>query len=258
MKCTAVPLSHRLIYGLLAREGLRLSEAQELDWTDLDLQRGVIHLDENKTDDPRSWMLDAGVVEAFRRWREERRQLSRPFVDVSERHAAERFRELHLRLAGIDRPELFASTDARKPVRVHDLRATFVTVSLANGKTETWVQDRTGHRSTLMIARYRRAARTLAELALGPLARLSDAIDWNESCQTGVKLASFSAAANGHPHPRLSHSNYSKRMTCGPFGGRTRTPSRAADFKSAASADSAKGPGDSWGNPWGKSPCGRM
>ena len=44
-----------------------------------------------------------------------------------------------------------------------------MTVSLANGKTEAWVADRTGHRSSQMINTYRRTARTYAELNLGEL-----------------------------------------------------------------------------------------
>src|SRR5690606_39831520 len=68
-----------------------------------------------------------------------------------------------LRAAGIDRGELFEATKARLAIRVHDLRGTFVTLALANGKTETWVADRTGHRSSTMINRYRRAARTRSE-----------------------------------------------------------------------------------------------
>jgi hypothetical protein len=74
-----------------------------------------------------------------------------------------------LRTAGITRSELFERTASRQPIRLHDLRATFVTVSLANGKTEQWVMDRTGHRSSQMIALYARQARTWAELNLGPL-----------------------------------------------------------------------------------------
>ena len=54
--------------------------------------------------------------------------------------------------------------------------ATFVTVSLANGKTEAWIGDRTGHRSSTMINRYRRQARTHRELDLGELKPLVDAI----------------------------------------------------------------------------------
>ena len=90
-------------------------------------------------------------------------------------HLADELRA-DLKAAGVTRPALFERSDTRRPLRVHDLRATFVTVSLANGKTETWVADRTGHRSSAMINRYRRAARTWAELALGPLTALDEAI----------------------------------------------------------------------------------
>jgi len=81
-----------------------------------------------------------------------------------------------LRTAGIDRPELFERSDVRQPIRLHDLRATFVTLSLANGKSETWVADRTGHKSSVMINRYRRVARQVAELSLGALLPLDEAI----------------------------------------------------------------------------------
>ena len=40
----------------------------------------------------------------------------------------------------------------------------------------TWVADRTGHHSSQMIYRYRRVARTLAELNVGPLTPLVEAI----------------------------------------------------------------------------------
>jgi hypothetical protein len=59
---------------------------------------------------------------------------------------------------------------------VHDLRGTFVTVSLANGKSESWISDRTGHRSSVMIARYKRTARTFSELHTGNFAPLDSAI----------------------------------------------------------------------------------
>jgi len=38
-----------------------------MTWSDLDLDRGVVRLDKNKTDDPRSWALDPGTAEALRR-----------------------------------------------------------------------------------------------------------------------------------------------------------------------------------------------
>ena len=61
-------------------------------------------------------------------------------------------------------------------IRAHDLRATFVTISLAQGKTESWVSDRTGHRSSSMLFRYKRPARTHEEAKLGDLVPLHEAL----------------------------------------------------------------------------------
>jgi hypothetical protein len=100
-------------------------------------------------------------------------------------HLADELRS-DLRAAGVTRPAPFERSNTRRPLRVHDLRATFVTVSLANGRTETWVADRTGHTSRAMINRYRRAARTWAELSLGPLAPLDEAIPELRSLPHGL------------------------------------------------------------------------
>jgi integrase len=67
----------------------------------------------------------------------------------------------------IDHTKLFQRDVKRIPIRAHDLRATFVTLALANGKTEDWVTRRTGHSSSIMLARYRRDAETVREHSLG-------------------------------------------------------------------------------------------
>ena len=51
-----------------------------------------------------------------------------------------------------------------------------MTVNLALGKSEAWITDRTGHRSSQMIYRYKRQARTHAELSLGGFKPLHEAI----------------------------------------------------------------------------------
>src|SRR5262249_22039829 len=71
---------------------------------------------------------------------------------------------------------LFENSDVRRHVWLHDTRASFVTIALANGRTETWISDRTGHCSHEQIGTYRRSARSVAELGLGDLESLSLAI----------------------------------------------------------------------------------
>jgi integrase len=179
LACERVPLGRRVLYGFLAREGARCGEALALAWTDLDLERGVVRLDTNKTDDPRAWALAPGVAAALKRWRKLADGGELVFRAPNEARLAEAFRA-DLRAAKIDRAELFERSPTRRPIRVHDLRATFVTLSLAAGRSETWVADRTGHRSSVMINAYRRAARHAAELGLGELAPLDGALAWRE------------------------------------------------------------------------------
>jgi hypothetical protein len=59
-----VELVRRLFYGVLSREGLRREELASLCFRELDLKRGHIALDRNKTHDPRSWALSPDVARA--------------------------------------------------------------------------------------------------------------------------------------------------------------------------------------------------
>jgi integrase len=178
LACAKVPLAYRLLWGFLAREGMRSSEAIQLRWGDVDLKDGSVVLDENKSDDPRSWPLDPGVVRALKAFKPTGAG-PRDLIFVEEnggehnRHALAKTLREHLRAAGLEegaRAKLFEHSKTRLQVRAHDLRAGFVTTALANGRTETWVADRTGHKSHSMIKRYTRQARTAGDLKRG---------DWN-------------------------------------------------------------------------------
>jgi len=177
------PLAFRILWGFLDREGLREGEAIGLRVRDFDLERGTVSLDENKTDDPRTWALDPGVKRALAAWVKLRAAGTddNMFVDehggiLTDEHRYAVMLRAHLQAAGVTRHELHHSGTNRGKMRVHDLRGTFVTLSLANGKTETWVSDRTGHKSSQMINRYRRSARSASELGLGELKPLDQAI----------------------------------------------------------------------------------
>jgi len=184
MKCSRIPIERRITYGILMREGMRAGELSSLRWRDVDLKRGVVKLDENKTDDPRVWALSWDVVAALKWWRDEQGGEDDDLVigldlrdgawwlrgddayDATKPESSTN-NPGDLRRARVDRAELWERSKSRQPIRLHDLRATFVTVSLADGKPETWVTDRTGHRSSQMLALYTRQARTWRELDLG-------------------------------------------------------------------------------------------
>ncbi|HKQ71865.1 MAG TPA: tyrosine-type recombinase/integrase [Polyangiaceae bacterium] len=180
---SAVPLARRLLWGFLCREGCRTGEATDLRiGVDVDLDKGVIRLDENKTDDPRAWALNPAVVRALAAWAKFREAKPGDFLFVDEaglpfdnQKLAGQLR-VDLKAAGVTRTELFENGKNTRKLRAHDLRGTFVTLSLAEGKSETWVMDRTGHTTSAMLQRYRRAARSASELALGPLHPLTFAI----------------------------------------------------------------------------------
>lgn len=189
LACPAVPFPERLLYGLLAREGLRCEEALSLRWLHLDLSRGSIRVDVNKTEVPRAWSLDPAVARALRAWKAQHPDdgpNERVFRDLARTtRIAHGFRTA-LRVAGIDRAELFERSAVRRPIRAHDLRATAVTVWLANGKTEAWCCDRTGHTTSTMLNRYRRSARAHSELGLGTLTPLDEALGLPHECPGAV------------------------------------------------------------------------
>lgn len=142
-----------------------------------------VDLDENKTDRPRSWDMRPDVLEALKIWRAhfhpKAKTTDRVFVDVDGTgpnigRLAEILRD-DLKRAKVDRPKLFAGSKNRLRMRAHDLRATFVTVGLANGRTWEWCQARTGH-GDAMKQKYRRTAATWMAQKQGDLAPLHLAI----------------------------------------------------------------------------------
>ena len=170
---TTIPLCYRVLWGFLHREGMRRSEAAALSWRDLDLENGVVRLEQNKTDHARWWPLAEGVADALAAWWEHReRPASSDFVftepdgrPLSLDGLAELARE-HLRQAGLRRPELFEARANWGRFGTHSFRRSFVTRALANERTEDWVRRRSGHKSAELL-RYRQAAQGLAELRLG-------------------------------------------------------------------------------------------
>lgn len=122
MECMDVPFCSRLLWGFLTREGMREGEALALTWGDLDLKRGAVRLDKNKTDDPRSWPLDPSTAEALRRYRKLRSEpASTALVLVDPQGSAHSKFGLalllrgHLEAVGLKKETRSLSDDGRAP-----------------------------------------------------------------------------------------------------------------------------------------------
>jgi integrase len=213
-----MPLVRRVFLGFCDREGPRVSNVVNLKWSDLTLDLtgggGLAVIDRSKNGESITWALDPGTAEALRRWR----SLCPSKVWVFPAEAIPRFRRRNsgrpmsigsiatllrkgLKEAGVTRAQLFQQSGTRIRLRAHDLRATFITLALMSGRTEDWVRTRTGHKTSQMIARYRRDAATAAELALGCLHPLHEAIPELAEVGSSNSAATDQLSPNCRPQP---------------------------------------------------------
>jgi integrase len=208
-RATDVDLGYRVLWTFLPASGWRVSQAIGRDgaapeegedderipplyWRDVNWKRGVAFLRRTKTTEAVEVPLDEEVLDGLKAWRKlsPRSGADDPvFVTMAgapiaygtggRLHVAGVFRT-HLRAAGITRetdPDLFPEGDelkSRLVVRVHDLRGLFVTVNLAQGKSDTWVRERTLHETPSMLDVYRRRVPHFRKL--GPQTPMVEAI----------------------------------------------------------------------------------
>jgi len=162
------------------------------------VEQGAVDLSKHKTEDyvtREAWTLGPGVANSLRWWKDEHRTECGAddlvFVDEYDHpigldHLAEKIRGF-LEAAGIDRPALFERGKNRGRFGTHSFRRSFVTRSLANGKTEAWTMVRTGHVNTHQLSKYRQAADSLAELDLGEVLPLDVALGIPQEYPTQLK-----------------------------------------------------------------------
>jgi integrase len=181
LKCRTVPLGRRMLYALAVYTGLRKGSLFALTWGGIDFENGTLTSLKSKTGLPQLFEIPGTLLELLARWYE---QCGRPGkgtlivrgVDVRAEREAEALRD-DLRAAGVQREALVGATaDNVEPLRFHDLRATFVTWAMREGKGDGWISDRTGHLTPEMRARYARAARILADLKYEPFPSLDRSV----------------------------------------------------------------------------------
>lgn len=138
----------RAIIELLLQTGMRISELANLKLEDVDLERNIIHIQQQKTRDARKIPLNASAKEALLNYLEVRPRAKektifltktcRPFLVRNIRTAIDRY----FRLAGIE--------DAK----VNDLRHTFIVEQLKAGTPLVYVSQLVGHKRITTTEKY--------------------------------------------------------------------------------------------------------
>ena len=218
LACQAIEFAYRLLWGFLAREGCRLDEALDATWAQVDLVRGAFRIDKHKsrkkTGKSRHWVMEPGTTRALK-WvffELQRQGKAKPHMRVfaglenlNERTAAALLRDEHLKLAGIDRPELFEDNAERMWFHVHSLRWTFVTLALANKRSEHEIMSKTGHATSAQLQDYDAGASLVRVMGftnfLAPLdvaLGLTEGVQANDGAGTMGGPTAGSAAEGDH------------------------------------------------------------
>ena len=202
--CVDIPFEYRFLYAFLCRNGTRISETLRITWDHIDLVQGTIHLAAawTKTKRARYWDLDPDVLEALKLRRKQIPDAELVFVPPPglqmTRHAVHRRFLADLELAGLERRALFNTSEGERRLRLHDTRASFVTLARAVGMPDRWIMDRSGHESAAVLEKYDRGVRHAQEKNLGWFAPMGSALGM-EGAELGPKLGQSWAKAPKTP-----------------------------------------------------------
>jgi integrase len=152
----------------------RAGELEALEWEDVDLERGVVHVHRSidrargstkstKTGSPRRFNVEPAALPLLRKMHEERTG-DGVVLERMPRHRdlAEGLRT-YLEVAGVKRPELFTTDKTRKAITFHDLRATGLTWMAIRGDEPLRIMQRAGHESFATTQLYVREAEAIRE-----------------------------------------------------------------------------------------------
>jgi integrase len=172
--CKMVPIRWRRLFALSVYTYTRPGELAALEWSDVDFQRGTIHihraLDDDgnmkstKTKQTRRIPIEPSLMpllKAMYRARTTERVVSAmpPESDLSKR-----LRE-YLRRAGVTRRELFANDLTRKQIRYYDCRATGLSWMAIRGDEPLRIMQRAGHEDFETTMGYVREAETFGAVS---------------------------------------------------------------------------------------------
>lgn len=155
MKCEAIPLQFRVAVALAVYLFPRAGELEALEWSDVDLERGIVHIHRaidrasdggetksTKTGVPRRFNIEPAILPLLKALHEQRGTSDR-VIELG-RDLARDLRK-HLFRAGVEREELHVGDATRKALTFHDLRATGITWMAIRGDDPLKIMQRAGH-----------------------------------------------------------------------------------------------------------------
>jgi len=186
LACEKVPLRWRRLYALLAYLYVRPSELRVLEWSDVNLAMGTVHITK-AWDSPRAKVkapktragvrfvpIELGLRPLLEVLKAESGGVGRVVASMPpDEDWAATFR-VHLGRAGITRPELFADTTTHKQVRLYDLRATGITWRCLRQDYGPEIQQAAGHEKYDTTDGYIRSARLFIGRVGGPFPPLPE------------------------------------------------------------------------------------
>jgi integrase len=201
-----VPVRWRRLFALAAYTFARAGELGALQWEDVDLEHGTIHVHRafdfkagtvkpTKTDTARRIPIEENV----------RPLLKALFIEAKGKGGVVRMPSLgtlsnrlrfYLRRAGVTRADLFASDATRKAITFHDLRATGITWCAVRGDDALKIMQRAGHSNFETTRIYLREAENLAQGFGEVFPVLPEAL---LNPPKGARRVSARVSAFGHP-----------------------------------------------------------
>jgi integrase len=227
MACEQVPRAWRRAVALSVYLFTRRGELEALDWGDVDVERGIVHVHKavdhetgeiksTKTGETRRFAIEVALLPLLRAMHAESGGKGRviPALPYESNFA----RELRSALgrAGVERPELFASDETRKPLTFHDLRATGLTWMAVRADDPLKIMQRAGHTDFRTTQLYIREAEALRAGFGEPFPSLPSCL-----LGGGISITSFDHGGHNSAEPKC------RRRESNPRPGAYETPALA-------------------------------
>lgn len=170
LSCATVPLRWKRLFALAVYTYTRPGELEALEWSDVDLERGTIHVHRavdaagdakvTKTKSTRRIPIEGALVPLLEHLKAKATSSRVVESMPPECDLSKRLRD-YLKRAGVTRAELFANDATRKQVTFYDLRASGITWMALRGDEPLRIMQRAGHAEFTTTMGYVREAETL-------------------------------------------------------------------------------------------------